>query len=91
MVASIENMGRVESEKLIVQASFVRGDVDNSKDNEVNAWIRHLTEIKPASVQISTPDKAKSKGEKPITKTRMAQIAELVTTKTGIPVEVTPA
>lgn len=87
----VENMGRIESEKLIVEANFVRGDIDNSKESEVNAWIRHLTDIKPASVQISTPQKAKSKGEKPITKTRMAQIAELVTTKTGIPVEVTSA
>lgn len=86
----VENMGRLESDRLIVQARFVRGAVDNSKANEVNAWIRHLTEIKPATVQISTPSRAK-KGTrtKPITKTRMTQIAELVTAKTGIPVEVT--
>jgi len=84
----VENMGRVETEKLIVQANFVRGNVDNSKDNEVKAWIKHLAEIKPCIVQLTTESSAKDKGQKPITKTRMTQIAELVTEKTGIPVEV---
>jgi len=84
----VENMGRLELERLVVQATFVRGAVDNSKANEVNAWIRLLADIKPASVEISTPSKAVDK-LKPITKTRITQIAELVTEKTGIPVEVT--
>ena len=84
----VENMGRLEIDRLIVQACFVRGEVDNSKDNEVKAWIRHLMDIKPAAVHISTLAKAKGKTERPITKTRMTEIAELVTAKTGIPVEV---
>ena len=80
-------MGRLESERLIVRTLFVRGDVDNSKDTEVRAWIRNLSEIKPAAVQILTPAKPRD-GQKPVTKTRMTEIAELAQEKTGIPVEV---
>jgi len=86
----VEQLPRLGNDRLIVQASFVRGDVDNSKDTEVRAWIRHLSSIKPAGVHITTPAKPPSKGPKikPITKTRITEIAELVQTKTGIPVEV---
>jgi hypothetical protein len=84
----LESLGRLGAERVIVQTRFVRGEVDNSNENEVKAWIRHLTEIRPAGVHISTTAKAKGKKEIPVTKSRMSQIAELVTTKTGIPVEV---
>ena len=60
-------------------------------ENEVNAWIKHVTDIKPCVVQLTSESKSKDKGQKPITKTRMTQIAELVTEKTGIPVEVAGA
>lgn len=84
----VANMNRLEIERLVVQAQFVRGDVDNSKDTEVKAWLKYIGEIKPAAIEISTLAKAQSK-TKPITKTRITQIAELITEKTGIPVEVT--
>ena len=83
----LERMGRLESERLIVRAEFVRGSVDNSKDNEVKAWIRNLSDVRPARIQILTPAKAKD-GQKPVTKTRMKEIAELVQEKTGIAVDV---
>jgi wyosine [tRNA(Phe)-imidazoG37] synthetase (radical SAM superfamily) len=84
----VEQMGRLGKDRLIVQATFVQGEIDNSSDNEIKAWIKHLTEIKPARVHITTRAKPKGKKERPISKARMTQIAELVTTKTGIPVEV---
>jgi len=87
----VENMSRLENERLIVRARFVRGKVDNSKDHEIKAWIRHLDEIRPATVQITTPPKPQGKTLKPVTKTQMSKIAELVTEKTGIPVEVCTA
>lgn len=84
----VEFMGRLELERLIISARFVRGSVDNSKDNEVKAWLRHVAEIRPAAVRITTLDKADKENDlKPVTKTRMGQIAELITEKTGIPVE----
>lgn len=84
----LESLGRIGADRVIVQTRFVRGEVDNSNENEVKAWIRHLTEIRPTGVHITTPAKAKGKKEIPVTKSRMSQIAELVTSKTGIPVEV---
>ncbi|MEW6073523.1 MAG: hypothetical protein AB1726_13145 [Planctomycetota bacterium] len=87
----VENMGRLEVERLIVRACFVRGAVDNSKENEVRAWIRHLDEIRPARVQISTPARPQGKSLRPVPKAQMSRIAELVTEKTGIPVEVCAA
>lgn len=87
----VEDMGKLELERLVICTTFVRGKIDNSKDNEVNAWIRILSDVKPAVVQIDTPKKPENKDLKPITKTRITQIAELVTEKTGIPVEMTPA
>jgi len=85
--ARIENMRRVESERLIVRSSFVRGTTDNSTDSEVRAWLRNLTGIRPAAIQITTLARAGG-GQKPVTKTRMAQIAELAQEKTGVQVEV---
>jgi len=84
----VESLGRLGADRLIVHTRFVRGEVDNSNETEVKAWIRQLTEIRPSGVHITTPAKAKGKKEIPITKSRMTQIAELVAEKTGIPVEV---
>ncbi|MEX1025820.1 MAG: hypothetical protein WD226_12175 [Planctomycetota bacterium] len=84
----VENLTRLENDRLIVETEFVRGDVDNSKDTEVRAWLRHLADIRPSAVRILTPTKAAAKGGKPITKTRMTEIADLVAEKTGLSVEV---
>jgi wyosine [tRNA(Phe)-imidazoG37] synthetase (radical SAM superfamily) len=84
----VESLGRLGSDRIIVQTRFVRGEVDNSNESEVKAWIRQLSEIRPVGVHITTAAKAKGKKEIPVTKSRMTEIAELVTSKTGIPVEV---
>lgn len=86
--AIVENLGKLEMERLILQARFVRGSTDNSTDAEVKAWLRTLANIKPAAIHISTPDKATRDGLKPITKTRMGQIEAQIAEATGIPVEV---
>lgn len=84
----VANLSRLENDRLIVEAEFVRGDIDNSKEAEVKAWLRHLSDINPSTVRLVTPAKAVPKGPKPITKTRMTEIADLVAEKTGLPVEV---
>jgi wyosine [tRNA(Phe)-imidazoG37] synthetase (radical SAM superfamily) len=84
---TLDHMGRLEIDRLILQTRFVRGEIDNSSENEVRAWLKNLADIKPASVQIITPPRPKAK-ERPVPKSRMEEIAELVTEKTGIPVEV---
>lgn len=84
----LEQMGMLELERLVIHATFVRGKVDNSQDKEVKAWLRHIADLKPASVRIDSPKKPAIEGCKPITATRMKQIVALVTETTGIPVEV---
>ena len=86
-VGTLRMTSSLTIEKLGVRAEFVRGGVDNSKDTEVKAWVRLLADIRPAVIRLSTPKRAQGK-VKPITKTRMKEIAELVTEKTGIQVEV---
>ena len=85
--ALVEDLRKIESERLVVESTFVRGDVDNSKDSEVKAWIRNLEGIRPGSFRVSTPSKAKG-GTKPVTKTRIQEIADMVQEKTGVAVEI---
>ena len=86
--ALVDELSRLEHRNLVIRATFVRGRVDNSTENEVRAWIRYLKNIKPAVVEISTPAKAKSKERRPITKTRMGQIQAQVAERVGCAVEV---
>lgn len=87
----VENLSRLEHEHLVIEARFTRGDVDNSTDSELKAWIGHLAKVKPSTIQIWTPAKATTDGGKktrPVTKSRMKAIADQITDKTGIPVEI---
>lgn len=76
---------------LIVQASFMRGPVDNSTDSEVQGWIKKLQEFRPREVHIlankagSDLKKAKNKA---VTKARRQEIADEVAEKTGIAVSI---
>jgi hypothetical protein len=83
----LDNLGHVEH--LIVQARFLRGDIDNSTDAEVKAWIKKIGELKPREVAILNPDaKGASKKGKSAPKSRLADIAADLTEKTGIPAAV---
>ena len=84
----VENINKLELDKWILRARFVRGGIDNSGDSEVRAWIKYVAEFGPASVQVVTPAKANSANKtKPITKTRLEGIAAEVAEKTGLEVE----
>lgn len=75
-------------DNLVLQARFLRGDTDNSTEAEVRAWIKKLTELKPREIHLLTSvGKGASKKAKPVTKTRIAEIAAEVTEKTGVPVQ----
>jgi len=83
----LDNLGHVEH--LIVQARFLRGDVDNSTEAEVKAWIKKIGELKPREVAILNGDgKLGGKKTKSAPKTRLSEIAAEVTEKTGIPASV---
>lgn len=84
----VENINKLELDKWILRASFVRGGVDNSTDTEVRNWIKYVTEFGPASVQVTTPAKPNTAAKtKPITKSRLEEISALVAEKTGLEVE----
>ena len=88
----VENLGKIELERIIVQARFVRGKTDNSSETELRSWLKHLGSVAPAQVQLYTPDKPDAKsGLKPVTKSTLESIANKVADKTGIPVEIVPA
>lgn len=82
----LDNLGHVEH--LVVQARFLRGDVDNSGEAEVKAWVKKLGELKPREVAILNVDAKGAKKAKGAPKTRLTEIAAEVTSKTGIPATV---
>lgn len=76
-------------EHVIVQAQFVRGEVDNSTDNEVKGWIKRLRDVEPQEVLISSPPPQLRKGRpRGITDTRLKEIADQVTEEVGATVTV---
>ena len=88
----IDGLSKIELERFIVQARFVRGRADNSTDAELRSWLKQLSNVGPGQVQVYTLAKADAKsGLKPITPSRLDAIANQVADKTGIPVEIVSA
>jgi wyosine [tRNA(Phe)-imidazoG37] synthetase (radical SAM superfamily) len=72
-------------QRVTVQTMFVTGAVDNTTEAEVDAWLGHLREIKPASVQIYTLDRIPADGSVlPVPSERLREIARRVFTECGI-------
>ena len=80
---------QIDMERWILRCCFVRGDVDNSTDNELRYWLSKVETFNPAQIQISTLPKADSKRKlKPITATRLNAICEKIAKKTEREVEI---
>jgi len=76
-------------EKVTVQAQFVRGEVDNSTDNEVRGLIKRLRDVEPQEVLITSPPPRARKGQpKGVTSARLQEIADLVAEEVGVTVTV---
>jgi len=76
-------------DRVIVQAQFVRGTVDNSTDTEVRGWIKRLRDVSPQEVMISSPPPKARKGRpQGITKTRLQEIMDKVTEEIGATVTI---
>jgi hypothetical protein len=73
-------------DRLVIEATFVRGEPDNSNDAEVKAWVKRVALLNPKEVHISTvPSGGKRAGKaKAVTPTRLDQIAALLLAETGI-------
>jgi hypothetical protein len=78
-------------EHLIVTARFLKaGEIDNSSDAEVKAWLKKIAELKPREVMVLNSAEAKIGGKKvkSATAKRLAEIVAEVTAKTGVPAAV---
>ncbi len=85
----IANLNLIENERIILQARFVKGGVDNTTDAELRSWMKYVADIGPASVQIYTIPKADPKSKlKPVTPKALEAIATNLHEKTGITCEV---
>lgn len=77
-------------ENLVVIAQFYRGDVDNSTDAEIKAWLKRLSELSPREIHLLNPDpKGPSKAPKkwrPVPKSRLQEITAELSKKAGVPV-----
>ncbi len=72
-----------------IQSMFVRGQVDNSSDEQVASWIEALRELHPSQVQIYTLDRGTA-SEKllRVPRSRLNEIAQQAREATGFNVEV---
>ena len=74
------------AENLILQSRFLKGDgIDNTSDAEIKAWLKKVGELKPREVQLLRSEKGLGKKVKSVSKAKLAEIAEEVTAKVGIP------
>lgn len=84
----VDTLVRLDIGHLVIRARFIRGDVDNSTPLEVRKWIKAIADIGPKRVEISSPRKQILPKTKPITATRLKEIATEVEEKTGLTVEI---
>ena len=85
----VENLSKIELERWILTATFVRGGTDNSTASEVKNWLKYVEDLNPGGVRIGTLAKEdKERKLKPVTKSRMDEITAQVAEKTGLQVEI---
>lgn len=77
-------------DRVIVQARFVRGAVDNSTESEVRGWIKRLREVGPQEILVTTPETKRGRDLRGIPARRLDEIVEEVGEKVGAPVRVVP-
>ena len=76
---------RTLGSRIILQALFVRGSVDNSTDEEVESWMEAVTFIRPRFVQIYTLDRGPAdRGLLPVDAERLRAIATLLGRRAGV-------
>ncbi|MFT4709174.1 MAG: hypothetical protein ACJAZ8_000145 [Planctomycetota bacterium] len=79
---------RLDLGNLVIRARFIRGDVENSSVSEVRNWVKMLTDIRPAKVEIRSPLKGFLPKTKGITATRLKEIQAEVEDKLEAPCEI---
>ncbi len=71
--------------RVLIQSMFVQGNIDNTSESEIEAWVTYLKEIQPAGIQIYTLDRIPAdESVLPVPAARLAEIARRVQEATGI-------
>ena len=73
----------------IIQTVFVKGSVDNTKENNISEWIKAIGEISPKRVQIYSTDRPVPEvGIKKVSRKKLEEISLRTEEETGIQVKV---
>jgi len=85
VVDGLRAMGR----NAVLQSLFVKGSLDNSTDDEVEAWVEVVHSIGPREVQVYTLDRGPAdKGLLAVPARRLRTIAARVRSRAGVPAKV---
>ena len=75
--------------EIIIQSMFVHGPVDNTGEQEIEAWTGWLARLRPAYVQIYSLDRQPAMNwVRPVHRNELESIAKYVESMTGIPAHV---
>ena len=79
-------LGLRRMRRIVIQSMFVAGRVDNTSEEEIEAWIKILNEIQPEGVQVYTIDRSPQHSDiLEVSRDRLREIARRLTDKTHIP------
>ena len=89
---SVDRLVAAELDRIVLHVCLSQGQIDNGTDTEVRGLISSISRIRPMKVVLSSPPKgggAKAP-RKPLSKSRVEEIASKLGEKTGISVEILP-
>jgi wyosine [tRNA(Phe)-imidazoG37] synthetase (radical SAM superfamily) len=74
---------------IVLQSMFIQGSYDNTGGPHIQRWVEQVERIRPRAVQVYTIDRGTAaEGITAVSRERLEEIAERLTTLTGIPAEV---
>lgn len=72
-------------QNITIQTMFINGRIDNTADEEIEAWIDHIQTIRPSAVQIYTLDRVPAdESLTPVSNKRLTEISKRLELKSGI-------
>ena len=74
---------------IVLQSMFIQGTYDNTDEAHIQRWIEQVGTIRPRSVQVYTVDRGTAaEGITEVPRKTLQEIADRLTSSTGIPAEV---
>ena len=71
---------------IVIQGLFMQGSYDNTHHEDIDKWIETVGFIRPREVQVYTIDRGPADpGLRPVSETRLREIAEACQSMTGVP------